>query len=186
MASSSSFPSTSDVVPSGAATVVQAIDVYADQQKKRYQSSLLAEHKICLCKEDFSLLVQCNLMDELIQTVEHLKSTYKAACHDTVEKEKNGVTEGTNDEETDSDEDEDYEFELSEEDDDDDNRCEENQHPEPSTTPKEVENQNIVHMTISTQISDELANISFDLEPREQREIAPDYTYPTTPISDSE
>jgi hypothetical protein len=50
--------------------LVQAVDIYVEIGKKRNQSTLLAQYKMLLCKEDVSLLVQCNLMDELIQVVE--------------------------------------------------------------------------------------------------------------------
>lgn len=190
MASSSSSPSTSDVVPSAAATatIVQAIDVYAELEKKRYQTSLLCRHKTFFQKEDFSLLVQCNLMDELIQTFENIDSINKASSHDDDddENEKHDVTEGTSDEESSSDDDDDYDFDLSEEDDDDDDTSEENEHREPGTINKEIENQNLAHMDVSTQTNDELNNVSFDLELREQREIVSDYSYPSPPISDTE
>jgi hypothetical protein len=58
-------------------TIVEAVDVYNEIEKKRYQASLLFRHHMCLCKEDFALLVESNLMDELVKLVEDVDRSKK-------------------------------------------------------------------------------------------------------------
>jgi hypothetical protein len=95
---------------------------------------------IFLVKEDFSLLVQHNIMDELIKVVEHVDTIHKASYEENTgttiipeinSNETKAVSEREVDggESDDDDEEEDYEFESSnEEHDDSDTDDEEEEH----------------------------------------------------------
>jgi hypothetical protein len=195
MTSSPSYSSTqpiSDIVSSGATTMVQAVDVYTERQKKRYQKILLAKQQIFLVEKDFSLLVEANLMDELIQLAEDLDPVTKAENYemiadkrtfDDTKTEKNGIEEGGDEEESDDDEDEDYDFESPDEDVDDDDEdmdtSEKNKQNDLSIVQKAIENQNRDHMDASTQTNNESDSIVFNQETPEQQEIEPDHTYGT-------
>jgi hypothetical protein len=190
--SSSSAQSVSDIVSSGPTTMVQAVDVYAERQKTRYQKLLLPKQQIFLCKKDFSLLVEANLMNDLIQLVEDLESVTKAENYemmadkrtfDDTKTEKNGIDEGGDEDEIDDDEDEDYDFSTPDEDVDDDDEDidtgEKNKQNELSIAQKAIENQNGDHMDASTQTNDESDSIFFNPETPEQQEIEPGHTYCT-------
>ena len=125
---------------SSATTVVDAIDIDTVYDKKRYQSAILAEHMIFLRKEDFSLLVQYNLMEELIQVVGHVDTIRKAsyrgdagptAISEINSNESKGVNESQEDErgsDDDNNEDEEYEFESPNEEYDDSDVNDEEEH----------------------------------------------------------
>jgi hypothetical protein len=192
MAFSFSSPLASDIVPSKGTTVVQAVDVYAERQKKRYQTALLVQHKMLLSNEDFSLLVQSNLMDELIQVIEDIDPAAKATYYkiitskreyDNIKKEKNDVDEGADKEDSvdDEDEDEDYKFELSDEEQEEDNDTKEQNKHNPSNT---TENEVVVHMDISTQTQDQLDYVFSDMEVPEQQNIHLCYTSSTGSFHD--
>lgn len=197
MASSSSTLA-SGSVPSAATTVVQAVNVYAERQKQIYQTALLVHHKMLLRNEDFSLLVQFNLMDQLIQVIEDIDPVAKATYYkimtnkrelDNTTKEKNGVDEGANEEDSEDDENEDYTFELSDENEEnneeDNDTKEQNKHNHSNIVKTEIENQSVVRMDVSVQTQDGLDYIFSNMEVPEQQNIELSYVCSIDSFHDS-
>ena len=197
MASSTPVPSQSpsDCASSFTTTsVAEAVDVYAERKKKIHQAAILSAHGMLLRNADFALLVQCNLMDELLQAVKDHDAIYtpwrckpnaSQSQPETVNNEKTGVCEGEEESEDDAEADEDYYFDLTNDDDDDDDEDEddeennsntetEQEHPQRSTMPKETEEPNIIYTDVATQTSNDPVQMLLDPKVSALQEAEPD------------
>ena len=164
---------------SSTTTIVQAVDVYALLKKKRYQSTLLALHRMYLCKNHLCLLEHHGLLDQLVQVAEDGDRTRNnSVCRSIREEESTavqdsqGVSEGTEQEEDsddDDDDDEDYEFEFTSEDEEEDGETE--IQLERSNTMKEFEGHKSVYIDASTQTVGDLAHNFHLTKSTKQREM---------------